>query len=279
MRIDSSLMLGQLLVAVGACAGVLLIDVGDLGQERVRIDSSLMLGQLLVAIGARAGVLLIDIGDLGQQRVRIKSRLMPGQLLIAIAARAGVLLIDIGNLGQERVRIGGGQVLGQLRIAVGADNDVLVIDILARGQNDGRVDFQLDGGRAGDDQHDAHDLRAAAALGHQWLVAGRAVGHRAQVAGLVEDTDFTYPPAAHVLGQDLLDDDLAGVGRVDGQLVQARAAYLAHQRLLRAHRHGQIAVAVAHGQVFQFQGLAQGDGVGQLGLAHFGQDGKVCAHG
>ena len=208
-------MLGQLLVAIGASGDVHAIDIVDLRQQRVRVGSCQMLGQLLVAIGACGDVHPIDIGDLRQERVRVGSCQVLGQLLVAIGATRDVHPIDIVDLRQERVRVSGGQVLGQLRIAVGAHGNVLVIDILARGQDDGRIDFQLDGGRAGDDQHDAHHLRAPAALGHQGLVAGRAVGDGAQVARLVEDADLAYPPAAHVLGQDLLDDDLAGIGRVD----------------------------------------------------------------
>ncbi|MNQ06187.1 hypothetical protein D3C85_189360 [compost metagenome] len=154
-----------------------------------------------------------------------------------------------------------------------------VVGILARGQHHGRINFQLDCGRAGDDQHHAYHLRAAAAFDHQGLVAGWAVGYGAQVARLVVDADFAQPPAAHVLGQDLLDDDLAGVGRVDGELVQVGAAHFMHERLLQAVGDWQGAVAVAYAHFFQFQGLAQGDGVGQLGLAHLRQNGKVCAHG
>ncbi|OEZ81670.1 hypothetical protein JAB8_49120 [Janthinobacterium sp. HH106] len=66
----------------------------------------------------------------------------------------------------------------------------LVVGILAGGQHHGRINFQLDSGRAGDDQHHAHHLRAAAAFDHQGLVAGRAVGNRTQVARLVVDADF-----------------------------------------------------------------------------------------
>ncbi|OEZ88793.1 hypothetical protein JAB8_29930 [Janthinobacterium sp. HH106] len=247
----------------------------------------------IVAVGDRRRVRRAGEGrrvERGFQRQRIGNR--GGEMRIA-SQRFGQFgqgiqgfrrAIDQG--GNRRRDLGFALDLAQvLRVRVGLrlmrhhSLGGLVVGILARGQHDGRINFQLDGGGAGDDQHHAHHLRAPAALDHQGLVAGRAVGHGAQVAGLVVDADFAQPPAAHVFGQDLLDDDLAGVGRVDGQLVQVGAAHFMHERLLQAVWDRQGAVAVADAHFFQFQGLAQGDGIGQFGLAHLRQNGKVCAHG
>ena len=164
-------------------------------------------------------------------------------------------------------------------ISIGFHLDNLIVDILARCQHDRRVDFQGDGRRTRHNQNHANGLRAAASLLQLWLVCLRAVRHGNQNAVVVIETNLADPETTLILGNNLFRDNLAGIGRVNGQQVQRRDALLVNELRLRRVRGRQRTIRITDGHLRQVELGTECRRVRQSRRALIGQNGKIfCGH-
>ncbi|GCG80658.1 hypothetical protein BvCmsH99A_04304 [Escherichia coli] len=164
-------------------------------------------------------------------------------------------------------------------ISISFHLDNLAVDILARCQHDCRVDFQGDCRCARHNQNHANGLRATASLLQLWLVGLRTVRHGNQNTIIVIETNLADPETTFILGNNLFRDNLTGIGRVNGQQVQRRDAFLVNELRLRRIRGRQRTIRITDGHLRQVEFGTECRRVRQPRRALIGQNGKIfCGH-